>query len=279
MPGVRELISLKWPLEIRQLTEFFVSKGMKPPEARELIFQLMGSEALAIIEDNPDFERSKVSLIAAKVPDTIAHPPKEIKKIKPLDAKEVSENCFIATTLHSSLRQSLSTLNIQKIRDLISEIISSCKSELLICSPFLDRGGVQYLEKAFSRAANQKVSVRLITRIDDIDNPSVSQILGLYDLISFFGKNISIANYSYIAESSKGRKSVVEALHAKLIISGIKEVYIGSAEIRLNALCNNFEVGAVIKSANKAKVLTRLFNIIWDKSTEIEHGYIISKCK
>lgn len=279
MFNLRELSSLKWPIEIRQLAEFFISKGMRPPEARELIFQLMGLEALEVSEDNPDFERSKVTLITARIPDAIEALPQEIKKVKPLRAKEIPESYLIAATLHSSLKHSLDSLNIQKIRDSISGIISSCKSELLICSPFLDRGGVQYLEKAFIRAANKKVSVKLITRIDDLDNPSLSQILGLYDLISLFGKNISIYNYSYMAEGSKGRRNVVEALHAKLIISGAKEVYIGSAEIRLNALCNNFEVGVFIKSANKARTLARLFDAIWEKSTEIEHGYIISKCK
>ena len=47
--------------------------------------------------------------------------------------------------------------------------------------------------------------------------------------------------------------------HAKLVISDDSSAYVGSAELRLNSLYKNFEVGVVIRGTNVVG-LTELFD-------------------
>lgn len=133
--------------------------------------------------------------------------------------------------------------------DCFRKIISSAKIYLRICSPFieenvLDASSFPDLYKLLSDALKRDVKIRLLTR-ELFKRPKIrgNEVQWLIDMATDLGKrdNLKIMDYHF------SEKRVISSTHAKLIIADFDMAYVGSAELRMNNLVANFEVGCLIE--------------------------------
>lgn len=264
---IDKLSGIAYPAEIRSVVNHLVNAGVSRPDARDMVFLLLASNALEVVEDKPQFEDSRVRFVRENIPRDYI-----MAGRKP---ERVEGDVTIAATVPESLKKVLYDISVEPLKNVFDQLISGTKKELSICSPYIDRNGVQFLGDCFRAASKRGVNLRLLTRIDDLERPDIKKILGIFDLISIFGKRLSVRSYAILT----GGRNIVEAAHAKLILSDNSTAYVGSGEIRINSLCHNFEVGTFIKGAENVKSLLRLFEKIWQRSQKLPHDYIFERCK
>ncbi len=128
------------------------------------------------------------------------------------------------------------------------QLISSAKHIIRISSPFLQRNvagenGIPNLEKTILTAYQRGCKFVILSR--EVYSKRKSDLTWLIDLSrkNGFAEKLEIFDY----HKSKNGDKVDSSTHAKLIIADEETAYIGSAELRLNSLYKNFEVGVLLK--------------------------------
>jgi phosphatidylserine/phosphatidylglycerophosphate/cardiolipin synthase-like enzyme len=164
------------------------------------------------------------------------------------------------------------------LRHSIAALIGGTKRSLDIASPFLDVQGVSALEDNFRIAARSAVTLRLIARIEDPENPDPRLIQGLLRLMQIFGPSTQVRNLAYLSQNPfTGRANITCALHAKFLVSDRAAAYVGSADLRYTGLFANFEVGLVLRDQEQVNVLEDLFTTAWSTSEPLSRDYVERK--
>ena len=135
-------------------------------------------------------------------------------------------------------------------------IIAAACARLCIISPYIDDVGVKHLAEPIQSAAERKVEIRLLTR--ETEARQAFRTRGLAALARLAGSRLAVRDYHTRALGLSHLTSV----HAKLILADGKLGYVGSAEIRGNALEKNFEMGTVIRE-EVASQAVGAFEAIW----------------
>lgn len=140
------------------------------------------------------------------------------------------------------------------------ELISASKREIRVSSPFLQKDVAS--ENSFPQLQELLLSAfkrgcRLIILSREVPSKRASDLKWIVDLAKRNGFNERVEIFDY-HKSLKGGK-VDSSTHAKLLIADNSMAYIGSAELRLNSLYRNFEVGVVIHGL-KVEGLVELFD-------------------
>lgn len=79
---------------------------------------------------------------------------------------------------------------------------------------------------------------------------------------------------SFHAQAFEGYQHQVESTHAKILLTDRKSAYLGSAEIRANALFNNFEVGIHTTDSVVISDILKILHLVW---TDVESCRIINR--
>jgi hypothetical protein len=140
----------------------------------------------------------------------------------------------------------LSTLEAFKI------VMRASKEELLVLSPFMDLLGVYLLRDDLCRLIEREVSVRVMTREPD---EAVCEFLN-----TLSGGLVSIR---FLADYRAHRR-----LHAKLLMADHSVAYLGSAEIRLNAMVHNIEMGILVRDSEILDQIRTTFEALWAEAVE-----------
>ena len=146
-----------YPCKLGELQQILTNHGLAPREARELIFSLLASGALELTVEDPEFDYSQVRLNS-----DILHAQALSVEKAPLKRTQVAkgggEQREARVTLTATLPHNIAVAaepGLPALRDTIKRLIDESERELFICSPYLDRHGVQYLGESL-RAASGK---------------------------------------------------------------------------------------------------------------------------
>ena len=128
------------------------------------------------------------------------------------------------------------------------EIIASSNHIIRISSPFFqqnvsDQNSPLDLEKSILLAYNRGCKIVILSR--ETKSKRVSDLNWLVNLSRSHGFSDRLEIFDYHKASKQ--RTIDSSVHAKLIIADEKMAYIGSAELRLNSLYKNFEVGVVLE--------------------------------
>ncbi|WP_319508923.1 phospholipase D-like domain-containing protein [uncultured Methanolobus sp.] len=161
---------------------------------------------------------------------------------------------LISIVISKPRLRELSLKNREKRNDQIDtitcfrEIITSSKSVLRICSPFiqenvLDDGSFPELHELLTDALKRDVEIRLLSR--ELSHGRGNEVQWIIDAARAIGKrhNLRIVDYHLLSEN----RSILSSTHAKIIVADYTQAYVGSAELRKNSLVANFEVGCLVK--------------------------------
>jgi hypothetical protein len=131
-------------------------------------------------------------------------------------------------------------------------VIREAHGELLILSPFMDLLGVHLLRDDLYRLIERKIPIRVMTREPD------EAVCGF--LNTLFG---NLASIRFLASYRTHRR-----LHAKLLMADRSIAYLGSAEIRLNAMVHNVEMGVLVRNGKMLNRIHTTFETLWAEATE-----------
>lgn len=142
------------------------------------------------------------------------------------------------------------------------QIIAAASHELTIASPYLDYGGIDLLKNILANACKRGVRVRVLTRETAANDFGRTE--GIRRLREMFGDLLELRDYHFTVDG-RHRTSV----HAKLLLADDALGYIGSAEIRRNAIANNFELGMVIQKPDTSNAMYA-FDTFWRLATKVD---------
>lgn len=135
------------------------------------------------------------------------------------------------------------------------QIIAAANLELTISSPYLDHGGVELLKNSLTSACKRQVHLRLLTR--ETSSNEFGRTEGIKRLRTLTGNQLEVRDYHFTIDG-RHRASV----HTKLLLADNAIGYIGSAEIRRNAIINNFELGVIVQKPDTLDALSA-FDTFW----------------
>ncbi len=229
----------------REWEQELVRRGLEPLLARELIWAGIHAGSLKIVTDAAMVEDQ---VLEGQVPDEllVAH------------VSQALSNCLVVTSPVSGVQDAVpATLRAFQL------IVSAAVQSLDITSPYIDAHGVQKLAEPLRTAAERKVQIRLLTRETAAFQNSRSR--GIDALTQLAGGQLQIRDYHTPAEGLAHCTSV----HDKLVLADAKIGYVGSAEVRGNALEKNFELGAIIQDEAAAQAADA-FETVWQVAIQVE---------
>lgn len=170
--------------------------------------------------------------------------------------------CITAPTLNQFSFEQMFTehdISVSSIRDEIHNMFELAEENIKICSPFLEWNGLRNYIDVLIRKARSGVEISILIR-EILAKPDSNRSQGIKKSLEIFRKNqilhkIKIRDY-YIAPGNKLKSSI----HAKFLIVDDSHAYIGSADIRENALTKNFELGLIVENADFVYPLVCLFD-------------------
>lgn len=226
-----------------ELEAELVRSGLPPTSARDLVFAALAQGALTVTRPAPMVEQ-----------------------------KEIQGNCpraAVVEMVHALLPAGVvATLpvvhNAEHPPTLVAfrQIIAAATAHLYLVSPFIDGGGVALLYEALAEAVRRQVEIRLLTR--QVADRQASRTAGLERLFTLGKSQVQVRDYHTKARGLAHFTSV----HAKLVLADAAIGYVGSAEVRANALTKNFELGSIIKGTDAANALDA-FNSVWEAAKAV----------
>lgn len=248
---------------ISDLQSILENVHMTKGEIRRHIVKGLAVKAITILEERQAFEDSPIELdvdaFTKEVLSSVDHYSREV-------TEEVA-NLVLVCSSPTRFLKIIEELGIMFTEDVFRSLFSTAQSELLIVSPFMEREGIHAFRGELLEAAKKEVKVKLITR-----SPADKKLaLALYDLFEIMGELIEVRVYHTEFQMNLEIWRQLESTHAKLIIKDRKEMYIGSAEIRPNALYNNFELGVLIRNNTLVDQALDVFNTFWDDPLYAKH--------
>jgi phosphatidylserine/phosphatidylglycerophosphate/cardiolipin synthase-like enzyme len=227
------------------LEQQLVNRGLLPSQARELIWEAVSSGSIVIIKSAPMVDNHLLD--------------GEIRYEKILDLIRRT----IGTGLIITMPASVTEENTSPTLVAFAQIIAAAKNNLYIISPYLDDVGVAKLCLPLQEAKNRGVRLMVISRETAKRQPSRTR--GLRALSIIFGEQMDIRDYHTEAQGLSHYTSV----HAKLIQADNQIGYVGSAELRGNALEKNFELGSIL-SAEHAELSLSAFKAVWEIAQRVK---------
>jgi len=148
--------------------------------------------------------------------------------------------------------------------DALTLLITGARRELRISSPFADYETVALLYPSFRKAASNGVYAKVLVR----SAPSrelVAALRGIKGIYSRLGmpQRFAVRRYEVSVAGL-----LVEAVHAKLVISDRDAAYVGSGELRKRSLTANVEVGVLMRGATVMQ-LVDLFDAVWERAKKL----------
>jgi hypothetical protein len=128
------------------------------------------------------------------------------------------------------------------------EIITSTRQVLRICSPFLQKNVLS--EDSFPELTDllmglfrKNIEIRILSR--ELFKGRGEHLQWVVDIADSLDKRHNLKIVDYHFESENG--SIISSTHAKILVADSEIAYVGSAELRMNSLVANFEVGCMIQ--------------------------------
>ncbi|MGP8056925.1 MAG: phospholipase D-like domain-containing protein [Nitrososphaerales archaeon] len=155
-------------------------------------------------------------------------------------------------------------------------VLNAAKEEVLISAPFLEEHGVLVYADLIRRLARDRVYIRCLTREYDTNLQVQKAVRRLADLYYSWGDKTRLQVREYHVQLGDVTSSVpstddrfhYESTHAKLLIADNNLCYVGSAELRMNALYANFEAGILV-TGKLVKVFRDAFFHVWKSSRSL----------
>jgi phosphatidylserine/phosphatidylglycerophosphate/cardiolipin synthase-like enzyme len=238
---------------IASLQEMLEASKLSRHEIQRRVMQLLAIGAIKVTREGLTFEESTIEVHPEKL-DLLSEGEPQIRR------ETTEKPSELVATVPIRMLPKLTGYDIALTEDTFRSMILSCERELLVVSPFVEREGVYALRAEFAEAFRRGVRMKILTR----DSESPSTTLALYDLFQIFGQRLESREFHVRAKVYGEFYRQIESTHAKLLIIDRREAYLGSAEIRPNALHTNFEMG--IRSSNVAIVhgACHLFDTFWN---------------
>jgi phosphatidylserine/phosphatidylglycerophosphate/cardiolipin synthase-like enzyme len=148
--------------------------------------------------------------------------------------------------------------------DALNMLISGAKRELRISSPFADSETVALFYPSFRKAAGNGVGIKFLIR-SARDRQLLTALKNLGDIYARLGipNRFSVKRYEVNVAGL-----LVEAVHAKVVISDHDVAYIGSGELRKHSLTADVEIGVLVRGA-VVEQLVDLFDAVWDRAADL----------
>lgn len=148
--------------------------------------------------------------------------------------------------------------------DALTLLITGARRELRICSPFADYETVAVLYPSFRKAASKGVYVKILVRSAS-SHKLLTTLKGIKDIYSKLGmpERFAVRRYEVSVAGL-----LVEAVHAKLVISDRDAAYVGSGELRKHSLTADVEVGVLMRGAAVMQ-LVELFDAVWERAEKL----------
>jgi phosphatidylserine/phosphatidylglycerophosphate/cardiolipin synthase-like enzyme len=239
---------------VREFEETLRKNGHPKWEVERLLMSYMATEAVVIVKEGIEFEASEIRIDPSKIQARGTPPGEAVVE----DGQSVLK---LVCTTPTRLAATSMGFGVLQTEDVFRRLIRQAKRELVIVSPFLEREGVYALRSELFAASKQKVMVKLLTR--RIENSSIT--LAVSDLFGIFGECLAVKEFhTELRVYERWRQ--LESTHAKLLLRDQEEMYVGSAEIRPNALYSNFEIGVIVNDKEVVKDAHSLFSLFWEDS-------------
>lgn len=151
------------------------------------------------------------------------------------------------------------------MRQITSRLLDLCREateSITIVSPFLERGGVDWLLPGLEGALERGVSLTLVSRELRRGEPNYEAIRELVEVSENNEGNLSVYDY-YGPDPDSNRP--LYTLHSKVLLADENVAYIGSANFTTYGFRENLEVGVVLEG-NRVEQLVDLFRHIIETS-------------
>ena len=147
----------------------------------------------------------------------------------------------------------------------LTMLITGAKRELRISSPFADPETIAMLAPSFRKAAGKGITVKFLTRSEE-NQQLLAALRAIYNTYAKLGipDKFSVKWYE-----ERVTELLVEAVHAKVVISDDDMAYVGSGELRKHSLTADVEIGVLLRGA-VVRQLVDLFDAVWGKAKSIK---------
>jgi len=151
------------------------------------------------------------------------------------------------------------------------ELISSASSEILICSPFAEFGGLSRFVEPLSERLLAGARLSLLSRQIAVGDPDsrYRQIRRFLDALITMDApptSVDVRNYHF-----SDLQRVESSTHAKFVVVDGRRAYIGSADFRSHSFDRNFEVG-ILANGVAAAELRRVFMAMFSEADVVAGG-------
>lgn len=146
------------------------------------------------------------------------------------------------------------------------ELCGRAEEHLLLTSPFLERGGVDWLLPGLEGALERGVDVTLVSRELEAGGANLKALSQLLDRARQ-SENGSLSVYDYY-EGGQGDEPPVYTLHSKLLVVDRSAAYVGSANFTSYGFGENLEIGVVVRGDTVSE-LCRLVDAVVEGSAKL----------
>jgi HKD family nuclease len=262
---------------ISQLEEFLSRQGLTKAQTNRAVMGLLASGAITIAKEALLFEDSEIKFEPSKLSKQTEEKEPSSQPPTPTDfAASLTELVCTAPTRMSEL---ILSKRVTLTESVFRSLIASTKRDLIIVSPFLERQGIYAFRSELAELARSQRTVKLLTRKIERDN---DRILALFDLFEMFGNLLQVKEFHAEVLLGKDLWRQLESTHAKMLLRDAEEMYLGSAELRQNALYSNFEFGIHTKEKTLVDSAAQVFQIFWtdvSSTRVVPRSEIITKAK
>jgi HKD family nuclease len=263
--------------KISQLEEFLSRQGLRKAQANRAVMGLLASRTITITKEALLFEDSEIKFDPSKLSKETDEKEPSGQPLTPIGfAVGLTELVCTAPTRMSELILSKCVVLTESV---FRSLIASTKHELIIVSPFLERQGIYAFRSELAELARMRRTVKLLTRKIERDN---DRILALFDLFEMFGNLLQVKEFHAEVLFGKDLWRQLESTHAKMLLRDTEEMYLGSAELRQNALYSNFEFGIHTREKTLVDSAAQVFQIFWtdvSSTRVVPRSDIITKAK
>jgi HKD family nuclease len=173
-------------------------------------------------------------------------------------------------------------ITVESTVECFSDLFSKATREVLLSVPFFEDEAVTVFHSELKRLAQKGIKIKVLVR--EFFEPNSSQSMErlvkglrrLYDIYRSWGEvsKLEMRDYHRVLKFQPDEKPKhYESTHGKLLIVDREWAYVGSAEMRKNALFHNFETGLKIKG-ELVKIFAEIFLHVWEISKPIEFRYL-----
>ena len=242
---------------IRALETLLDASGLNRAEANRIVMRAIAARAVVISQGGGQFEDSGIIVDAQAFSALLEEPKQHVAETGTTTPSQGSLGIvWTVPTRLIPLSSRVSTLSTEAA---FKHLLSDARSEVLIVSPFLEREGIYSFRTELLAASQRGVRFRLLTR--SVEDYNLAYPLN--DLFQILGTQLEARSFHSHVQLKGDTWKQVESTHAKLLLVDGAQMYVGSAELRLNALFSNFELGLIVRDRTLVRQAAALFEIFW----------------